>query len=569
MVTLDEFFELIFRANEGYVYLATKKGGKWSQYFFQYPGQLNSILEFISIHRPDNDLYFCPSLFKNPGGKKEDLLGSQVVWADFDGNAPNAKNLETVPSPSARIRTSKEGHEHWYWSLTDLAPHDRTEALNRGMQSALSADPSGINANHVLRIPTTTNFKYNPPRPVGLIEADSDKYYDESDFILYIPETTGGETIEPRPLVDVLADNDFSSGVLNLLKRGPDQMTDRSDGLMYFGHILAEHQFSEADMLTLLLAADNQWGKFKGRDDQLLRLTEIVQRAKQKNPELTIIYNNEPIQLELFKGYGARDLLATEIHLEWVWEGFLQRSGLMLLAGPPGVGKTQFSLDLSTRMVLGQSYLSRTMHSQKVGYLSLEMNLPEIKEFLQKIWAPIEEDKMDILQEKFITYPMGSSVDLTSKESLERLVKIIEEQKFDGLIIDSVRASTHIDITTSKGAADFSRAVNWLKGKTGVWIIYVHHTRKATGENKKPNTLDDILGGRDITADPTSVFVLWPTKEKDLVELIPLKIRLTKTPDPMTLQRDKFLRYTHVIGDPNTLLIEMDSFDLTIDLDDL
>lgn len=120
------------------------------------PNKLTYSLE-VPDSLPDVDVFFGPALRKPPGGaSKEDVLGTKVLWADFDEEAaPKC----TLP-PSIVVHS---GHGwHVYWILDEpLMDVSVIEELNAILMADLGADHCW-NANRVLRIPNTLNTK--PPK---------------------------------------------------------------------------------------------------------------------------------------------------------------------------------------------------------------------------------------------------------------------------------------------------------------------------------------------------------------------------------------------------------------------
>lgn len=158
-----------------YVYLPLKESdgspqGKWTKYMFSWPKQKTGIVRHILKFsaNPRVDVFFCPALFKAANPKKEDVLGSWVLWVDFDGNAPtdwdNLDNGLSVPEPSLVIQSSIPGHEHTYWKLDTFIDNPSIlEERNRSLAYALHADTSGWDADQILRPPFTINRKRNMP----------------------------------------------------------------------------------------------------------------------------------------------------------------------------------------------------------------------------------------------------------------------------------------------------------------------------------------------------------------------------------------------------------------------
>ena len=113
----------------------------------------------------------------------------------------------------------------------------------------------------------------------------------------------------------------------------------------------------------------------------------------------------------------------------------------------------------------------------------------------------------------------------------------------------------------------FKRFFHWndqLRARNGVFTWYIHHHRKASGDNKKPNKLSDVYGSQYITSYATTVLCLWEGSVVNSTQLIPLKVRLAKKPLPFNMHKDgnlQFTRLTPNIGPVNEIVLEMGDSD--------
>jgi hypothetical protein len=161
---LMEFFEWMWEDTKGFVYLPVELKGRWRKRMFSWPkakrGVVNAVLESEALGA---NIFFAPAVFKRADPHKDSVLGSHVLWVDFDGNAPeNAP--ETVPQPQLKVQSSLPGHEHWYWKLEQMVT-DVTliDTYNRSLAYQMGADTSGWDADQLLRPIHTTNRKRNLP----------------------------------------------------------------------------------------------------------------------------------------------------------------------------------------------------------------------------------------------------------------------------------------------------------------------------------------------------------------------------------------------------------------------
>ena len=170
---LGSFFDYIWgtepiRSKDTYVYLPIKEDdgserGKWTPFMFAWPRQRAGIIRHVLKWNatPSLDVFYCPALFQFANPARDNVLGSWVLWVDFDGNAPQDWPEDgDVPPPTLRIQSSIPGHEHCYWKLSEfLAEPPVLEERNRALAYLMHADTSGWDADQILRPPFTINRK--------------------------------------------------------------------------------------------------------------------------------------------------------------------------------------------------------------------------------------------------------------------------------------------------------------------------------------------------------------------------------------------------------------------------
>lgn len=544
-LSLNNFFRVIFKDAEGWVYVATKTAGaatSWRREWFEWPKHEDRLVKFVLDQSAKKEVYYGPALYKSRGSAtKDNFLGSNFFWVDFDGNAPREGDSRLVQfEPSLAIQSSHEGHQHWYFSagsfITDIS---RLEQINRKLATILDADISGWDGVQVLRPPGSFNFKRN----TGTSWILSTESIFNVDVLASFPDPPPLVVVElPTNLPDlqeVIAKHKFKGEVWNLFRNGAKEGK-RSEGLMALGYFLAEMGLANDEMLVLLHDADSRWGKFAGRNDQVERLLQIVSIARTKFPA-----NEGSLLQGRFQKYGFLSLLATEVKLEWIWEGLLQRNGYLLLTGAPKVGKTQFSIDFAAKAVLGLPFLERPIarKDMRIGVLSLEMGLADLKYFVENQARGYKQPELDILEENLRLYPVGEPVYLNRQSERDELEELIHEERLDGLIIDSLGSTVEGELTNEGMVKDLMDWNDRIRNRHDCFTWFIHHHRKASGDNKKPNKLADIYGSYLITARVTTALTLWDTGTKAIM-CIPNAVRLSETPKSFHVFRDANLHYT-------------------------
>lgn len=158
-----------------YVYLPVQTDpygpNDWQKFMFSWPRQREAVIRHVLKWTATRaNVFFSPALYKRANPDKENVLGSHVLWVDFDGNAPQEWPLEGgndpvfVPPPTLIVQSSLPGHEHCYWMLDCfLSDIELLEDRNRAIAYVKQADTSGWDADQILRPIRTTNFKRNLP----------------------------------------------------------------------------------------------------------------------------------------------------------------------------------------------------------------------------------------------------------------------------------------------------------------------------------------------------------------------------------------------------------------------
>lgn len=554
---LSDFFRSIWREAKGHVYLALKTPGnnEWQQRFFEWPVDESLVTQFVINERTSHEVYFAPAIFREPSALKANVLGSFCFWLEFDGSLP--VDFGEVPAPSMIVQTSTETHQHIYWATdTFIDSVEKIETVNRSLAYQLGADVSGWDANQVLRPPQTLNHK---KKLQAKIVAKNDKVVSSVAFsdklVINLPPKIEVEGPLPQ-LPEVVRKYTFSRETWDLFAKGV--RWDRSAGLMKLGYCLAEMNLTNHEMMALLLDADKRWGKFTGRNDQVKRLSEIITIAKLKHPFKT---NTSPEATIV--SIGDTSLLATELKVDWLWEGVLHQSGYLLLTGHTGVGKSQFSLDFAAHLVLGEDFLGRKVHtSKKVAFISLEMGLVELKLMREMQVQRYNEEQRMVLEKNMRHVPVGFPIYFNRDENQKMIQEFIEREGIECVIFDSLGSMTEQELSQERDAKGLMDWNDHLRAELGISTIIIHHHRKAQTGNKRPNSISDIYGSHYFTARATTVMTLWDPKFTGLIEVSYQKMRLSKREKPHAIKRQDDLCF-ELSSDKVEFIVDDTEIDIT------
>lgn len=571
---LGHFFDYIWGEQQGYVYLPTKsKDGTWERVMFEWPKARSGIIRHVIVKTAETkDVYFAPAIFSAARPIKENFKSSSVLWVEFDGNAPTDWSPETqevvTPAPSLRIQSSTDGHEHIYWKLNESTTDVKfIEDTNRALAYQLKADTSGWDINQVLRPPETTNYKHNLP---VTISEESTRIWKPIDFSHFKPvKQLVSEALDVTDIpkaAEVLLKYSWDESHAELFQRETIEEGQRSSALMRLGFFGAESGMADAEIYSILLDADDRWGKFKHRSDRKLRLLDIINKARQKHPVgitspegLLRSLSGEGIVEAPQYVYGFESLLNSEFTIEWAIDGLMPIGGQGLISSAPGLGKTQFSIQLGLHCALGKNYLGWKINKRlKIVLFSLEMNHVEMKYFAETMGGGYSPSEIEMLERNFHFVTLGEPLPVDSLDGRKFLESILDEYKPDGVIFDSMGKLTNEELKERK-VKQLDAYFASIRAKYGCFLWFIHHNRKANGDNKKPKELSDIYGSQYVTANATSVLGLWKDNPEDnAIEVIYLKIRFAPLPKPFKIIRDSTLNF-NIEGQPGQNLVNNDS----------
>lgn len=506
MSDVEDFVDFLFGGLTGYVYTPLKKpSGEWERNFFHYPSERDGLVAWIQTAHHDGDVYIAPALFKEKSSKKQAFKTCQVVWIEFDGQ--ESVQFDSIPEPSATVQSSLPSHAHCYWKVDPTNPNV-IEDINRRLTFYFKADSSGWDINQVLRPPETFNHKRE--LPTKLVDLNESKFTFEQFDILPAPPRPPIELVERLiPSYDEVTKLVTLSPVAKRLLNNPDvREPHRSSYLMRLGHTLAEEGLTDVQIVAFLLYADKRIKKFEGRDDQLLRLSEIAALAIQK-----VKLEEKPV------AYSPLEILSLEQELDFIWGRWLHTQGLMLVTGAPSVGKTQFCLDFVAKITTGRDCVGKkTILKGPLLFFSMEMDPVELKYIFQHQVRDLDDDGRKKWAENLVVLSPDMDYGLAGIENS------IDELKPSVVIIDSMSELGAEDL----GEAEARRLMKWfrkIKKRYDCAIIIIHHNRKATDANKKPKKLSDLYGSYLFGAKSETVLSLW--EEKNYIEVTTLKARFS------------------------------------------
>jgi len=512
---LESFCDSLYGEHEGHVYSPIKdtkkdatEDGYWKQYFFKWPTNKRSLFQHVRQHSKTHEVYIAPPLYDSPKVSYDTFLGTNYVWAEFDGSLP--ETLGDIPEPTIKIQSSTKNHEHWYWRLDEFATDAALVSLiSKKIAYALRADLSGWDATQVLRPPTTIH--HESKKIVSRTFSSDTSYPIQTFSTIAEPPLQTVEDIKVKDLPDIdwlIALHKWEPDTFDLFKKPGVPVGSRSSALFRLAFDCIEMGMSNKAVVTILYDADNRWKKYSKRPDQVKRLLSIVQRVRSKKGTDEVQNIQTPVL------YRFQEFMDTKIELDWIIEGILPVAGQTVIFGPSYSGKTTLVTRMGLSVASGiDSYLDWKIIKQKrVAFISAEMAHEEVKQYFKDM----NIKDTHLINETFMIYPLGHAFPLNRKDNKRTLLEMIDQNNIEVLILDSLSVIAGGSTNDDQTIIELNEFINTeVRKKRRVAVIHIHHSRKPGIEsngNKKWLDLPDLYGSVYIGANAITVIGMLKSK---------------------------------------------------------
>lgn len=505
----------IWRDQPGnYFCISTKsKSGKWTDKFFTRKG-LSKVRAYINDNL-DKDLYFCPHGFSEARRLKDYAVLPKLLWADLDEADPS----EISPMPTVAIQSSP-GRFVGLWMVNKTI----SESINRRLTYHVGADPGGWDITQVLRVPGTSNYKYDSAPRVKALWSDGPVYeIEEIEGILpeeHDDEPNLGEAIR----IYKRYERHLSTFARRELLGGKPKRGKRSEVLWRLNKEMLEAGMTAEEAFTILVVSP--WNKFKSRRGGDKQLRRELEKAMEQKFESAPIEAAEEHHEEKFLLTSMAEV--EEEVLDWVWYPYLARRELTILEGDPGLGKSYVAQMIGLHIVDGKRLPTVKAHPAvrgRVVYFDLENSAGTVTK--TRLLDNGCKNMKDYFQEEQVFM-------IDDEDAMLRVYEALERVKPDMVVFDTL--NTYIGKADVHKASETQQAMKHfveIARRFNCSCVVLRHLTKST----KERAIYRGQGSIAFTGMARVVITVGQHPEDEETRVMAVtKLNVTKKPDALTFE---------------------------------
>lgn len=476
---------------------------------------------------------------------KSDIVEARFLHADFDPPSDGewdkdalVARLQDSPFPPSIIIFSGNGIQA-FWRLAP-GPYDmvKVEAVNWVIAKTYGGDACH-NIDRLMRLPGFTNWPNAKKRIAGrvpamatVIEPDNGRLLSAGD----LERWSDPEQVEatPEPAVKQLAATKnataeilYSADDLGLetydeLRSLIDHPSgnDRSKDALACAALMLRRGHNEAQILGVLLNPTNAVSAHAlAQRDPRRAAVRCIDNAGGK-----VFHNAKSGQAILTRVFDVESK-----HITWLWLGRFALGKLGILAGHPGLGKSQFTAMLAAMVSIGGLWPNGEGNAPlgQVVMLSCEDDIADtIRPRLEAAGADLT--KIHVLEA--IVEKQGGRRVFSLKKDIEHMRNVLDQlEDVTLVVIDPVTA--YLDGSDSHNTADVRAALAPLQDlamERNFALVVVSHLNKSGGGGQAINAVTG--SGAFVAASRSSFLIASDPDDQDRRLLLSIKNNLANPP---------------------------------------
>lgn len=285
-------------------------------------------------------------------------------------------------------------------------------------------------------------------------------------------------------------------------------------------------------------------------DDSERRIEKAVQRRLEEDEAKRRVAERRAqakIDFNAERAISGLTFLTEEVGSEPIWgKGskvlWSPGEGLMI-CGPQGVGKSTVAQQLVlARMKLRDNELLGypvASDDRPILYLAMDRR-NQIRRSLSRMVDLADNDVRERLSGQLVVWP--GPPPLKANESPAAFCEWVRRRgRNPGLVVVDSLKDLLSGLISDEDGIGFNDAMQLVLHELDCDFLTLHHQRKATADNRKPNKLSDVYGNTWLTSGQGSVILLWGEAGSGAVEFNHLK-QPQETVDSFTI------RHAHTAG---------------------
>lgn len=160
---------------------------------------------------------------------------------------------------------------------------------------------------------------------------------------------------------------------------------------------------------------------------------------------------------------------------EWLIEGLLQGSGVLVLAGQGGIGKSFLALDWSAHLATGRRWHGRTTKRARVVYVAAEG-----AEFFHDRLDAWEVHNRALVPDEGLLF-VDSGFNLSDAAAVAHMRDLVAREAFDLIVLDTLSQLSAVESENDNAqlAAVIRQARAIREARPGASVLIVHHVNKS------------------------------------------------------------------------------------------
>lgn len=498
-VSAIDLCSLAWGERSGYVCLAVRDpsltkedSGYWVDHVYRWPNDRSRVSQVLRKAREsDKDVYWAPAVFNKRARSATHVAPTNMLWADLD--EVNPKSLPAELKPTAAWQSSP-GRYQAVWQLDRQLEPDVQQQLNQRLTYAIGADKGGWDLTQVLRTPGTHNHKYKEEPPVKLMWMNG-HVLNPVKLLGELPEVENAAVdktaIEQVPeQAKILKRYNLPPRAKQLIRARRAQKGTRSETLWELECLLAESGLTDEEIVGV--AMPTVWNKFKGRHDELTRLTvearKAIEHAAPDEEELEVLDEDEVLGPQTWGDFD-REHQAVSWMVADVWG----ESEVGFISGHPKSYKSWLAIDLAVSVATGTRFLG-VYQSKRHNVLLIQEEDP--KPILQERLALVGGSKglvdVSVGAGTFdMTYALPDNLFIISNQGftinedwLEMLEGWITERDIKLVILDPLMmmGESFDEFKAFEVMTKVLKPLKRLRAKTQCAVVVVHHHTKGSSQ---------------------------------------------------------------------------------------